>query len=259
MRLKNLVGRKFGKLTVTGRVFRPEDTTSVFWECLCSCGKTAVVRSENLLHRTRPTKSCGCSRTKFKDILGQSYGQLKVIEFVGFSRHKKAIWRCLCSCGRQVDVLAGNLGRGTQSCGCSRLLDPLYGEEGSRRNVIRSYTRAATSKGLEWNLTDEEAVYVFKSNCHYCGSPPSNHRWVAPALHRQDITKKAAYVYNGLDRIDNSRGYTPDNVVPCCRTCNFAKGPMPYVDFIEWAKRLGQHQLKQAIPRCYTGEVALDE
>lgn len=27
-----------------------------------------------------------------------------------------------------------------------------------------------------------------------------------------------------LDRKDNSRGYTPDNVVPACRRCNVIKG-----------------------------------
>ena len=28
----------------------------------------------------------------------------------------------------------------------------------------------------------------------------------------------------GLDRLDNSRGYTKDNVVPCCGICNIARG-----------------------------------
>lgn len=28
---------------------------------------------------------------------------------------------------------------------------------------------------------------------------------------------------SGLDRLDSSKGYTPDNVTPCCRDCNVAK------------------------------------
>lgn len=28
----------------------------------------------------------------------------------------------------------------------------------------------------------------------------------------------------GLDRIDNSKGYTLDNVVPCCKVCNLTRG-----------------------------------
>lgn len=34
----------------------------------------------------------------------------------------------------------------------------------------------------------------------------------------------------GLDRIDNSRGHTSDNVLPCCAACNFARGDRLTVD-----------------------------
>lgn len=32
------------------------------------------------------------------------------------------------------------------------------------------------------------------------------------------------YTYNGVDRLDSSMGYTPDNCVPCCWECNNMKG-----------------------------------
>lgn len=31
-----------------------------------------------------------------------------------------------------------------------------------------------------------------------------------------------------LDRIDNSKGHTKDNVRACCARCNYARGDMPY-------------------------------
>ena len=46
--------------------------------------------------------------------------------------------------------------------------------------------------------------------------------------------------YNGLDRVDNSRGYEPSNVVPCCRRCNRAKDDMSSQEFMKW---LGQAYL----------------
>lgn len=51
--------------------------------------------------------------------------------------------------------------------------------------------------------------------CHYCGC---------------DIET------TGLDRKDNSKGYTPDNVVPCCRSCNERKGPKLYEEFLQEIK-----------------------
>lgn len=42
------------------------------------------------------------------------------------------------------------------------------------------------------------------------------------------------FKYNGLDRIDNSVGYTEDNCVPCCAVCNRAKNSMGYNEFIEY-------------------------
>jgi len=48
----NLVGKKFGRLTVTHHFDK------YYWSCLCSCGNTGNVLDSNL--RTGKTKSCGC-------------------------------------------------------------------------------------------------------------------------------------------------------------------------------------------------------
>lgn len=55
---------------------------------------------------------------KFKDLTGQRFGRLTVIERVKEdTRHVK--WRCLCDCGKETIVYSGNLQRGhTKSCGC---------------------------------------------------------------------------------------------------------------------------------------------
>lgn len=48
------------------------------------------------------------------------------------------------------------------------------------------------------------------SNCHYCKQPPTNYR---------TVNGERVY-YNGLDRVVNSMGYLPNNVVACCFRCN---------------------------------------
>lgn len=58
---------------------------------------------------------------KFKDLTGTTYGRLTVLHFVGINEHKKSRWSCLCSCGTEVVVSAGDMISGkTKSCGCLR-------------------------------------------------------------------------------------------------------------------------------------------
>ena len=43
---------------------------------------------------------------------------------------------------------------------------------------------------------------------------------------------------NGIDRVDSGKGYVINNVVPCCKYCNIAKGEMSREDFLKWVKRV---------------------
>lgn len=46
--------------------------------------------------------------------------------------------------------------------------------------------------------------------------------------------------FSQLDRKDNSKGYTKDNVVPACRRCNMVKGMyLSYDDMLKVASTLG--------------------
>lgn len=55
------------------------------------------------------------------DLTGQTFGRLLAITPEEDRRGGYVSWVCFCSCGGQVNVLAGNLKRGnTRSCGCLR-------------------------------------------------------------------------------------------------------------------------------------------
>ena len=56
--LINLLGEKFGRLTVVEKTSRRGSSGAVFWKCFCECGSTKDVSSSCL--RTGQTKSCGC-------------------------------------------------------------------------------------------------------------------------------------------------------------------------------------------------------
>lgn len=62
---------------------------------------------------------------KGEDLSGQTFARLTVLSLVGFKRfpkrpsHRKAIWACLCQCGKRVNVIGEALKSGnTKSCGC---------------------------------------------------------------------------------------------------------------------------------------------
>lgn len=59
----DLTGKVFGELTVLGRNDSLRKRKSYTWNCLCTCGKIAVVRRDSLL--SGHTKSCGCLTHKF--------------------------------------------------------------------------------------------------------------------------------------------------------------------------------------------------
>lgn len=61
--------------------------------------------------------SCGCAaKNRAEDLTGKRFGGLTVLRRAGNGR-----WRCRCSCGKELEVPAGQLKNGkTQSCGCGR-------------------------------------------------------------------------------------------------------------------------------------------
>lgn len=85
------------------------------------------------------------------------------------------------------------------------------------------YRKNAKARGIVWLLTVEQVEAVVHCECAYCGALPSPR--------------------NGIDRIDNSLGYTPDNVTACCLTCNRAKADMNMAQFISWIDRLSKRML----------------
>lgn len=107
----DITGKQIGELTVLGR----DPDNSGKWLCKCSCGKKISLKIGHL--GPKGYKSCGhIKNSKFINLLGQQFGELKVIEYTGYQR-----WKCLCSCGNTVEVLGHNLRQNTRSCGCKAL------------------------------------------------------------------------------------------------------------------------------------------
>lgn len=97
-----------------------------------------------------------------------------------------------------------------------------------------NYKKAATVRNLEFSLTKEEFREVTSKSCHYCGVAPSNLA-ISPNKKKQLFGN---YTFNGIDRKNNIEGYTYPNILPCCKTCNYAKRNMTYDDFTTYLIRV---------------------
>lgn len=106
--------------------------------------------------------------------------------------------------------------------------DPTPGRRGSYAvNVINDIKFKARKRGKEWHLTHQEAFDMIISECTYCGFIPN---WPETRV--------------GIDRVNNDIGYQADNCVPCCFTCNSAKGELSLEQFIEWVKKVHNRLVK---------------
>ena len=130
--LKDLVGRKFGKLTVISELETRLDKSGRrrrVWLCRCECGKLKPVAQSNL-RAGCGTQSCGCRKGKKTveypgpgNLIGNRYGRLTVLRKAELSDSRadsrKHYWECACDCGNKTVAAQDNLRSGhTYSCGC---------------------------------------------------------------------------------------------------------------------------------------------
>jgi hypothetical protein len=175
--------------------------------------------------------------TKVKHLTGNVYGQLIVI---GQTEriNGRSYSLCKCSCGNTKRIDNASLTQGhTKACGCLRGTKSNVGYGVSAFNTcISSYRRGAKIRGLPFLLTEEVFRAITQSDCYYCGSPPQTGK----TRKRKSF---GVYVYNGVDRVDNTMGYIEGNVVPCCKVCNRIKGVLTQDEFLSHIKNIYTHSM----------------
>jgi len=182
-----------------------------------------------------------------KDWTGETVGQIKVLGLCAGRTPglKEFEWVCRCSCGKVFICETGRLRRGVNSCGCrsesARYSRKYTLEELAIRRSYGQAKKAAEIRNLDWNLTINQWEFLISQPCFYCGDIGSN-RW---KIERQD--EQYDYSYNGVDRVDNDRGYHEDNCVPCCCMCNRGKLNHQVDDFLAWTRRVYLHSCRPEI------------
>lgn len=102
------------------------------------------------------------------------------------------------------------------------------------------------------DLTVEEYYSISQMNCFYCNNAPNNNfnRAKTDKKSSQKAKDNGEYIYNGIDRIDSNFEHYKNNIVPCCKYCNFAKSNLSLDEFYSWISRIKQFQNKEAEHCC---------
>lgn len=142
-------------------------------------------------------------------------------------------WEARCSCGTIRIASPCDLERYNSCASChDRSKDKRFKLSDVEKNLnyrLQYYKRHAKARALSWDLSMEQAQTLISNQCHYCGTSQAN----------------------GIDRVDNSIGYTVSNCVSCCSFCNHAKKDHTKKEFLEAITRIYNFQFRDYPEREY--------
>lgn len=223
-RRENLIGKKFGHLTV---VALDEERTEyknhkTYWLCKCDCGNPELVsrKSSSLKDSTRISKCDRCRSDEsktiskqhcYKNLIGQTFGDLTVIQDSGQrTAVRSVIWLCKCSCGSDAqifksttDLLHPQTTRTALNCGCkkkkskgedkiSKILNELnikFEREKTFDDCLNNYTGAKLR--FDFYLTDYNICIEYDGIMHYTTAGGwSNEESLSDTRYRDSIKDK---------------------------------------------------------------------
>mgnify|MGYP001595998668 CR=1 FL=1 len=93
----------------------------------------------------------------------------------------------------------------------------------SAKAMFYLYKGSAKNRRIVFDISEEFFKEMIQKDCVYCG-------------HKSER--------NGLDRIDNKKGYVEDNLSPCCFRCNQMKGKLTVDEFLNHIMEIINYVIK---------------
>lgn len=124
-------------------------------------------------------------------------------------KYQEEVKTCI-DCKKIKPILSFNLkGPGRSRRGDCRVCSNK--KRGRPEAVYKEYKRSAFRRGILFDISENEFRSYQGMSCNYCGEKLDRIR---------------------LDRVDSGKGYTGENLVSCCKTCNFLKGSLKADEFL---------------------------
>lgn len=144
------------------------------------------------------------------DISGETFGRLTVIERCGY-KDLHVAWKCRCECGKITIVSGSELRRGkSRSCGCGNY-DVVHGQgkKGQQTRLYRIWNgikqRCCNPNREKYKDYGSRGITVCDQWATFIGfyNDVSEAYFAHVAIHGEADTS--------IDRIDNDKGYCPEN------------------------------------------------
>jgi hypothetical protein len=126
-------------------------------------------------------------------------------EICATGKHDKKLRRCIPCYNKLLEV---------ESKRTSRERNYKVESFKNKHVIWNHYVKGSKKRGIDFKLTKELFNSLIIQKCFYCNYIKDGE-------------------VNGIDRIDNNKGYLKENVVACCESCNIAKGSQHPQEFID--------------------------
>jgi len=200
----DMIGNKFGRMTILNMVGERITGRHPKYECLCDCGNKKTISAVQL--KTGREPSCGCATKEGKrfknNLMGQKFNRLTVLRVIDQSDKKRhIIWECSCDCGEIVFVAGTYLRTGqVNSCGCLH-----------KDNIYKTHGKTNTPAYISWASMITRCTNPNRDGYrHYGGRGISVcERWRKFENFLFDMGERPSGT--SIDRIDVNGNYEPGN------------------------------------------------
>lgn len=192
----------------------------------CKCGLEFLIQTIVLHRKGEKCKQCRFTTNSIVTI-GESYGNLSVINFVLTGNKKRAL--CKCACSNIVKARPELLKNGTtKNCGCKHTTN-WKGIGKLSHTIFGRIQRNAKTRNLPFLITIDYAWNLYLQQNGKC-------KLTGLDIKLQDINNEAS-----LDRIDSNLGYVESNVQWVHKDVNYMKMDLDQDRFVTLCKLIANH------------------